>query len=193
MFKLTQTASALGIAAVLAAAPLAAVAQTAPADPPVTDAPAEGDIATDAGTDAAPARPVAGIIQMQAAGTVLASDLIGSSVYNMADENIGNVDDLVMTGDGTVEGVVIGVGGFLGIGKKHVAVDMAEIVVEPDASGAPRLRLDTPREALESAPEFVTAAAQQREADSLDVDRVEPTGGMTVQPGTDAPQLPADE
>jgi sporulation protein YlmC with PRC-barrel domain len=51
-----------------------------------------------------------------------ASKLIGSEIYNDKDEKVGTVDDLIVAADGTVTLAVLSVGGFLGIGKKTVAV-----------------------------------------------------------------------
>jgi sporulation protein YlmC with PRC-barrel domain len=136
--------------------------------------------------------PVEGTIQMQSQNTVLASDLLGARLYNAADESVGTIDDVIVSTDGMVEGVVIGVGGFLGIGKKQVAVEMNQITVQADASGNPRLLLDSTREALEAAPDFVTAADQAREAERLQMDQVQPTQGVSgaagdvgTQPATD--------
>jgi sporulation protein YlmC with PRC-barrel domain len=56
-----------------------------------------------------------------------ASKLIGSAIYDPADQKIGTVDELVLNPDGKVADVVIGVGGFLGAGEKRVAVPMAEL------------------------------------------------------------------
>jgi PRC-barrel domain len=53
----------------------------------------------------------------------LASNIIGETVYNGAGEeaqNIGDVNDLVLDKDGKATGIVIGVGGFLGVGEKSV-------------------------------------------------------------------------
>ncbi|NLC36172.1 MAG: PRC-barrel domain containing protein [Alcaligenaceae bacterium] len=49
-------------------------------------------------------------------------DLIGKSVFNENDEKIGDVNDLVIASDGQTMYVLIGAGGFLGMGSKHVAV-----------------------------------------------------------------------
>ncbi len=56
--------------------------------------------------------------------------IIGESVYNGTGddaENIGDVNDIVLGTDGKIEAVVVGVGGFLGIGEKDVAVDFAQL------------------------------------------------------------------
>src|SRR3954468_708930 len=51
-----------------------------------------------------------------------ASKLVGLSVYSTNNERIGDVNDVLLDRSGNAEAVVIGVGGFLGIGEKDVAV-----------------------------------------------------------------------
>jgi sporulation protein YlmC with PRC-barrel domain len=60
----------------------------------------------------------------------LATNLIGETVYNGTGddaENIGSVNDVVIGSNGSVESVIIGVGGFLGIGEKNVAMNYGDI------------------------------------------------------------------
>jgi sporulation protein YlmC with PRC-barrel domain len=67
-----------------------------------------------------------------------ASKLKGLSVYNNNDEKIGDISELIMSKDGKIEAVVIGVGGFLGIGQHDVAVPLNQIkfVDEPRKTAA---------------------------------------------------------
>jgi sporulation protein YlmC with PRC-barrel domain len=51
-----------------------------------------------------------------------ASQLDGVDIYNNNNEKIGDVSDVLVDRNGKVEAVVIGVGGFLGIGERNVAV-----------------------------------------------------------------------
>ena len=51
-----------------------------------------------------------------------ASKLEGVNVYNQQDEHVGDISEVLVNKDGQVEAVVIGVGGFLGIGQRDVAV-----------------------------------------------------------------------
>ena len=84
---------------------------------------------------AAPADPAAPATEPMAPAIApaegsLASNLIGEKVYNGTGndaENIGDVNDLVIGKDGNVESVIIGVGGFLGLGEKNVAMDYGKI------------------------------------------------------------------
>lgn len=60
----------------------------------------------------------------------LATNIIGETVYNGTGddaEHIGDVKDIVIGDDGNIQAVVVGVGGFLGIGEKDVAVDFAKL------------------------------------------------------------------
>jgi sporulation protein YlmC with PRC-barrel domain len=51
-----------------------------------------------------------------------ASKLVGVNVYNDANEKIGDINDLILDKSGKVENIILGVGGFLGIGEHYVAV-----------------------------------------------------------------------
>lgn len=56
-----------------------------------------------------------------------ASKLVGLKVYNDNNQNVGAIDELLTDKTGTVKGVVIGVGGFLGMGEHLVAVSFDKI------------------------------------------------------------------
>ncbi|MGG2474120.1 PRC-barrel domain-containing protein, partial [Rhizobium sp. BR5] len=93
----------------------------------------------------------------QAETQVSANDYIGKSVYTAADESIGNVTNLIMEQDGGLVAAVIGVGGFLGIGAKDVAVPMDKITMTRNAQdGTIRLTTTETAETLKAAPEFKT-------------------------------------
>lgn len=88
----------------------------------------------------------------------LASRLMGMPVYSTAGddaEEIGTVNDLVISTEGEITAVVIGVGGFLGIGEKNVAVSFDELSYELAADNTERWVLPTTAEALTAAPDFV--------------------------------------
>jgi len=50
------------------------------------------------------------------------SKLIGVNVYNQGNEKLGDISELLIDNQGRIQGVVIGVGGFLGVGQRDVAV-----------------------------------------------------------------------
>ncbi|HEV7437543.1 MAG TPA: PRC-barrel domain-containing protein [Pseudorhizobium sp.] len=62
------------------------------------------------------------------------SDFEGKTVYGADGENIGSINDVLVSQDGSVNAVIIGVGGFLGLGQKDVAVDMGALELGPGAT-----------------------------------------------------------
>ena len=48
--------------------------------------------------------------------------MIGTNVTNAANESVGEIKDVVLGKDGMVAAVIIGVGGFLGMGEREVAI-----------------------------------------------------------------------
>ncbi|MEO3389258.1 PRC-barrel domain-containing protein [Mesorhizobium sp. CAU 1741] len=98
----------------------------------------------------------------------LASNLIGETVYSSSGddaENIGSVNDLVLSPEGDVQAIVVGVGGFLGIGQKNVALEY-DLVEWTEREGEQWMVVSTNREALEALPEFDTAAYSPQPADA---------------------------
>jgi sporulation protein YlmC with PRC-barrel domain len=66
-------------------------------------------------------------------GNWRASKLVGLSVYNDSNESLGSINDLLTDKSGNIKAVIIGVGGFLGVGEHLVAVplDKIKFVNEP--------------------------------------------------------------
>ena len=64
------------------------------------------------------------------------SKVVGLNVYNDSSESLGSINDLLMDKSGSIKAVVIGVGGFLGVGEHLVAVplDKVKFVAEPVAT-----------------------------------------------------------
>ena len=101
-----------------------------------------------------------------------ASKMVGLNVYNDSNESVGSINDLLTDKSGNIKGVVIGVGGFLGVGEHLVAVpfDKVKFVSEPVVSAS-----------TSTAP----AGAGSRPATS-------PTGGMTTGAAPAAPVAKAN-
>jgi hypothetical protein len=86
-----------------------------------------------------------------------ASKLIGATVRNDANESIGSINELILGKDGKVAAVVIGVGGFLGIGEREVALDFKSLRFERDTGAMARadsvvVRVNATKDALKAAP-----------------------------------------
>ena len=56
-----------------------------------------------------------------------ASKLIGLNVYNDQNEKLGDISEVLLDKSGKVDGIVIGVGGFLGMGKHDILVQMDKL------------------------------------------------------------------
>jgi hypothetical protein len=149
----------------------AATNQAAPADP-AAPKPVTPDVTKPAGdaAQAPAAKPSTDVAQgtyltEQAPDQVSANTYIGQSVYNANNESIGSINDLIMKKDGGIVAAIVGVGGFLGIGEKDVAVPIEKIAIAQNTQDG-SLKLTTTTETAESlkaAPEFKTLAMQAAE------------------------------
>ena len=96
-------------------------------------------------------------IEKQGEEQDLASRFIGTPIVNTTGETLGKVNDLVMNTEGQVEAIIIGVGGFLGVGEKNVGVPFSQLARIEGAEGEAELVLDATQGDLTDAPEFLTA------------------------------------
>jgi sporulation protein YlmC with PRC-barrel domain len=120
---------------------------------------------------AAPAATTAGSHEKMALkGNWRASKLMGLDVYNEANEKLGDVNELILDKNGKVSAVVIGVGGFLGMGEHDIAVTMDKLkfVEEPvrTSSTAPATttRETTTKETTTGAATTTTTTARNADA-----------------------------
>ncbi|WP_152046100.1 PRC-barrel domain-containing protein [Aureimonas psammosilenae] len=91
----------------------------------------------------------------------LSEDVIGANVYSGPGDdaqNVGSVNDLVLTKTGEIPAVLVGVGGFLGIGEKNVGVPFQSLQMKAENgdNSDPRLVLAATKEQLTNAPTFDT-------------------------------------
>src|SRR5690606_21288790 len=111
----------------------------------------------------------------------LASNLMGETVYNGTGddaEKISEVTDQVIKQDGQVEALVVGVGGFLGIGQKDVALEFA-VAEWAERDGDEWLVIPTNKEALEALPEFDRSAFTPQDANA-EVGNTTPATGQDI-------------
>ncbi|KXF79143.1 hypothetical protein ATN84_05275 [Paramesorhizobium deserti] len=90
-------------------------------------------------------------------GQVLASGVIGTGVFAGPEndaQRIGNINDIIIGQNGVAEAVVIGVGGFLGIGEKNVAVGFDRLDLATQGDGDRWFVAKVTKEQLEQAPAF---------------------------------------
>jgi sporulation protein YlmC with PRC-barrel domain len=81
---------------------------------------------------------------------ITVSEYYKQSVYDTKDNKIGDVNDVLLDKSGQVSAVILGVGGFLGMGEKDVAVPFNAIKIT-EKDGNRYLVMDTSKEALQSA------------------------------------------
>ena len=91
-----------------------------------------GGMSSAPGTSGAGAAPGNAPGTQEINGQSVKSDMMGESVYNEQDDKIGSVKDVVLDNNGKVSKVVIGAGGFLGMGEHDVAVPFDKITQSGD-------------------------------------------------------------
>jgi sporulation protein YlmC with PRC-barrel domain len=120
------------LATCIAAVPGFAFAQSA-TQAPATSAPSATQSQPMSSTNTAPkSGAMAGSTQplaMPSPNQMMGADLRGANVYTANNESIGDIKDIVLTRDGNVDAVIVGVGGFLGIGEKNVAIPFRAIEI----------------------------------------------------------------
>lgn len=159
----------------------APLSQSAPATPGA----AKPDSATPQNNAQAPAattgtEQAGGYLTAQSADQISAKTYMGQSVYNGQNESIGSINDLILQKQGGVVAAVVGVGGFLGIGQKNVAVPFDKITATQNAQdGTVKLTATETAESLKAAPEFKTLSMQASE-------KAASSAGRSTMPGTDS-------
>jgi len=81
------------------------------------------------------------------------STYYNEDVYDTQENKIGDVNDILLDADGKVAAVIVGVGGFLGVGEKDVAVPFKALKIA-EKNGDRYLVMNTTKEALQSAPGY---------------------------------------
>jgi len=81
------------------------------------------------------------------------TDWYKQNVYDPNNNKIGEVMDVLVSPDGRVSSVIVGVGGFLGAGEKDVAVNF-DAIKKTTKNDTIRLTMDATKDALKSAPGF---------------------------------------
>lgn len=81
----------------------------------------------------------------------LAKDMIGSTVVTKAGDRIGPIEDIIFDTENQIQGVIVGVGGFAGVGEKKIAVRYNALKFSRATDGARVITLDTTRDVLRAA------------------------------------------
>jgi sporulation protein YlmC with PRC-barrel domain len=132
------------LATLLACGPVAAYAQTAPAP----NGPALNRPAATAADRNAPSPDAAD-----------ANKLIGHKVVNAQNETIGSINSVYIAPDGKVDSVMVGVGGFLGVGEREVRLGWKDLHVMDNGN---KVTVDMTKDQLKAMPEYKYANAGWR-------------------------------
>jgi hypothetical protein len=182
MLKRLMISAALGALMVSGAA-----AQSPPADPP-------------AKADAAPVSD-AKFLTAQSTDQWVFSKFKGTDVLGPDNAQVGDVNDLLFDKNGKIIGMIVGVGGFLGIGEKSVAIDMSAFQVVPPSTGSTssaagavsetdptnvKLKVTWTKDQLKNAPDFAYYKPPTPARTSDRPGGGSPTTGMAPRPTTPA-------
>lgn len=103
--------------------------------------------------------PVVNSGSMQAPGQMRTDKLIGRNIQNTQNETIGEIKSVMLNQSGSVESVIVGVGGFLGIGEREVALGWNDLNVSADGE---KVTTAMTKDQLQSLPEYQYADTNQR-------------------------------
>ena len=87
-------------------------------------------------------------------GQISASELLNENVLNDANEKVGDINDVLIDSKGKVAAVIVGVGGFLGMGEKDVALTFDQLNFATDNNDPLVVKTNTTKESLQAAPQY---------------------------------------
>ncbi len=125
----------------LAALPLAACLILAPAFAQVPPGPADERLPDAHETE--PGSPTPGAWR--------ASQLIGQTMTTALNQSVGTVNDIVIDTDGKVAAVLVGIGGFLGMGERTVPIALRHLIITPREGDRISVETSLTREAIDQA------------------------------------------
>ena len=129
----------------------------------------------------------------------------GSDVLGPDNAHIGSVNDMLFDKNGKILGLIVGVGGFLGIGEKNVAIDMSAFQPVPASTGSSttgggsamttrsddptmtKLKVTWTKDQLKNAPDFQYYKPPAR---TTGAPGGSPTTGMAPRPTSPGPSSP---
>jgi sporulation protein YlmC with PRC-barrel domain len=99
------------------------------------------------------AMAAAGLMSSVPSSSQTVTDWYKQSVYDPNNTKIGEIMDVLVAPDGKINSLIVGVGGFLGVGEKDVAVNF-EAIKKTTKDNSNYLTMNTTKEDLKSAPGF---------------------------------------
>jgi sporulation protein YlmC with PRC-barrel domain len=93
-------------------------------------------------------------ISQQSDGELRARVFMGQPVHNAAGDTVGDINDLIFDHQGRITTIVIGVGGFLGMGEKNVGVSFETLTFKAGDNNIRTIVVPLEKDALAKAPDF---------------------------------------
>jgi len=87
-------------------------------------------------------------------GQISVSDLLNENVVNDGNEKVGDINDVLLDSKGKVAAVIVGVGGFLGMGEKDVALTFDQLSFATDNNDPLVVKTNATKESLQAAPQY---------------------------------------
>jgi len=122
-----------------------------------------------------------GFVQSQHATDWRGAKLIGTIIYGPDNASIGAINDILISNDGKVRAVVIGVGGFVGVGEKNVAMPLDALTIsrKPESSSIDKITVSYSKDDLKNAPQFAyDESASSRTTGSSISDKIDSLNPM---------------
>jgi hypothetical protein len=98
--------------------------------------------------------PAAQIMSSIPANSMTVTHWHKQSVYDPNDNKIGEIEDVLVDREGKATALIVGVGGFLGMGEKDVAVPFKAVRLTTKNDNKPYLVMNSTKDALKSAKGF---------------------------------------
>lgn len=98
--------------------------------------------------------PPVTFVMQQPADEWMVKSFLGQSVHDASGQVVGDIKDLAFDRQGHISTIVIGVGGFLGMGEKSVGVSYTSLAHKTDAKGEQMFVVAVSKDSLSKAPEF---------------------------------------
>jgi hypothetical protein len=159
---------------------------TPPAAPSASPTPPAQTDTTNKADSAAATTQSPKFIASQGSDQMVSSKFKGTDVLGPDNAHIGDVSDLLFTKDGQIKAYIVGVGGFLGIGEKNVAIDPSAFQPVADSNANDpndmKLKVTWTKDQLKNAPSFEYYKAPARTTSS----GAGPNTGMSPRPTTPA-------
>jgi sporulation protein YlmC with PRC-barrel domain len=108
---------------------------------------------------AAQQNPASTMVELNTASQIKAEDLIGKNITNLRGDKVGEIESVIIDDKGKVAGVIVGIGGFLGMGERHVAMDWDRLLIRDNGK---LVQTNSTKTELKALPEYKYEKAENQ-------------------------------